>query len=110
MSALRAGAGPQADDLGDHSLSCGIGTEEIARHNQVQDVLFKVAQQAGLAPVREAIGLLTGSENRPSEVLLRGGRWVAIPAWTTLPPMHARQPPHCDSKSKLPKPLHPHFG
>ena len=72
MSALRAGAGPQADDLGDHSLSCGIGTEEIARHNQVQDVLFKVAQQAGLAPVREAIGLLTGSENCPSEVLLRG--------------------------------------
>ena len=65
----------EADSLGDHSLSCGIGGERIARHNHVRDALFQAAQQAGLAPVREAEGLIAGSTDRPADVLLRG--WQA---------------------------------
>ena len=62
-----------ADGLGDHSLSCAIGGERIARHNHARDVLFQAAVQAGLAPVREAPGLLPGAGQRPTDVFL--------PAW-----------------------------
>ena len=58
--------------MGDHSLSCGIGGERIARHNNVRDCLFQAAQQAGLAPQREVPGLLPPSEDRPADVFLRG--------------------------------------
>ena len=58
--------------MGDHSLSYGIGGERIARHNNVRDCIFQTAQQAGLAPLREVEGLLTGSDDRPADVFLRG--------------------------------------
>ena len=59
-----------ADRLGDDSLSCAIGGERIARHNHARDVLFQAAVQAGLAPVREAPGLLPGVGQRPADVFL----------------------------------------
>ena len=65
----------QAAALGDHSLSCGMGGERIARHNQVRDALYSAAEQAGLGPVKEAMGLLANSEDRPTDILLRG--WSA---------------------------------
>ena len=69
------GCRQEADALGDHSLSCGIGGERIARHNGVRDAIYQAAQQAGLGPQKEVDGLLPPSVDRPADVFLRG--------WTT---------------------------
>ena len=50
-----------SDDLRDHSISCGIGGERIARHSHVRDANFQTAVKAGLGPIREPEGLLEGS-------------------------------------------------
>ena len=60
----------EADKLGDHSLSCAIGGERIARHNHVRQVLYETARQAKLAPVKELAGLLPNSDNRLADVFL----------------------------------------
>ena len=70
-----------SDRTGDHAISCGIGGERIARHNRVRNAICQAAMQAGLGPVMEPEGLLTGSDDRPADVLVpfwSGGRDTAI--------------------------------
>ena len=38
------GCQAEANNLRDHSLSCGISGKRITRHNQVKDALFQAAQ------------------------------------------------------------------
>ena len=60
----------EADELGDHSLSCRIGGERIEQHNHVLQVLYETARQANLAPVKEFAGLLPNFDNRLADVFL----------------------------------------
>ena len=41
------------------------------RHNHVGNILFQTALQAGLMPVREPVGLLPGSDDRPADAILK---------------------------------------
>ena len=59
-----------SDDLGEHSLSCGIGGERIARHNHIREAIFQTTVQAGLGPVHQPEGLLEGSVDRPADLFL----------------------------------------
>ena len=63
-----------SDVLGDHALCCGTGGERISRHNQLHDVLFDVAVQAGLNPTKEGHALIPGTLRRPADILLP--RWA----------------------------------
>ena len=58
------------DKYGDHSISCAINGERIAKHNHVRDAIFAAAAQAALGPRKEPAGLLPGSDDRPADVLL----------------------------------------
>ena len=58
------------DKFGDHSISCAINGERIAKHNHVRDAIFAAAAQAALGPRKEPAGLLPGSDDRPADVLL----------------------------------------
>ena len=58
------------DKYGDHSISCAINGERIAKHNHVRDALHAAASQAALGPRKEPAGLLPGSDDRPADVLL----------------------------------------
>ena len=58
------------DKYGDHSISCAIKGERIAKHNHVRDAIFAAAAQAALGPRKEPAGLLPGSDDRPADVLL----------------------------------------
>ena len=62
------------DKYGDHSISCAINGERIAKHNHVRDAIYAAAAQAALGPRKEPAGLLPGSDDRPADVLL--------PYWT----------------------------
>ena len=58
------------DKYGDHSISCAINGERIAKHNHVRDAIFAAAAQAALGPRKEPAGLLPGSDDCPADVLL----------------------------------------
>ena len=58
------------DKYGDHSISCAINGERIAKHNHVRDAIHAAAAQAALGPKKEPAGLLPGSDDRPADVLL----------------------------------------
>ena len=80
-----------SDVYGDHAISCGYGGERIAKHNHVRDALYQAAVQAGLGPVKEADGLIPGSDARPADVFLRHwheGRDAAID-FTVVNPLQA---------------------
>ena len=54
-----------------YAILCACGGERIAKHQHLRDSVFNAAVQANLGPVREADGLLPGSNNRLADVLLR---------------------------------------
>ena len=60
----------EADRLVEHSLSCTISRERIARHNHMRKVLFEMARQANLNLVQETANLLPDSNNRPADLFL----------------------------------------
>ena len=60
-----------SDVFGIHAISCAYGGERIAKHQHLRDAVFNAAVQANIGPVREADGLLPGSNDRPADVLLR---------------------------------------
>ena len=64
----------QSDTLGDHALCCASGGEMIARHNQVRDVIYDVAMEAGLNPTKEGHALIPNSLRRPADILIP--RWA----------------------------------
>ena len=47
---------------------------QIARHDQLRDVLYEAAAGAALAPIKEAAHLLPGVAARPGDILI--WRWV----------------------------------
>jgi hypothetical protein len=57
--------------LGIHFISCAYGGERIAKHQHFHNTVFNAVVQANIGPVREADGLLPGSNDRPADVLLR---------------------------------------
>ena len=59
-----------ADRFGHHSFVCGTGGETISRHNALREGLIRLAQSAGLNPVREARFLLPGLDRRPADLLI----------------------------------------
>ena len=59
-----------SDKYGSHSVSCGMAGERIARHNQLRDAIFQVAQTANLAPLKETRALLPSTESHPADVLI----------------------------------------
>ena len=63
-----------SDILGDHALCCASGGEMIARHNQVRDVIYDVAMEAGLNPTKEGHALIPNSLRRPADILIP--RWA----------------------------------
>ena len=56
-----------ADPIGDR---CGENGDHIARHNNVCDIIYAAAQSAALAPSRETLGLVPGSQARPDNIFL----------------------------------------
>ena len=78
---LYASSGPcpvcsaPSDNMGDHSISCGMAGERIARHNLLRDALFQVASTANLAPLKEQRAILPGVDARPADVMIRN--WSA---------------------------------
>ena len=44
--------------------------ERIARHNQLRDAIFQVAQTANLAPLKETRALLPSMDSCPADVLI----------------------------------------
>ena len=59
-----------SDLAGDHAIACGGQGERIMRHNNMRDVLFQTAVQAGLCPAREERALIPGKNCRPADVFL----------------------------------------
>ena len=47
-----------------------MSRERIARHNQLRDAIFQVAQTANLAPLKETRALLPSTDSRPADVLI----------------------------------------
>ena len=52
------------------SFFCRDGGEMISRHNALQEGLIRLAQSAGLNPVKEARFLLHGLDLRPTDLLI----------------------------------------
>ena len=44
--------------------------EGIARHNELQDAIFQVAQTAKLVPLKETQALLPSTDSGPADVLI----------------------------------------
>ena len=44
--------------------------ERIARHNQLRDAIFQVAQTANLAPLKETLALLPSTDSLPTDILI----------------------------------------
>ena len=69
------------DMKADHTMNCKAEGDQIARHNLIRDTLAAIASSAGLAPGREAEGLVPGL-NQPADVMVpfwnRGQRHVAF--------------------------------
>ena len=71
MQAVRHGY----DTKGIHCLSCTVGGDLIARHNDVRDLIFKFAMRGQFNPVLEKAGLLQEPGvflhmRRPADVLV----------------------------------------
>ena len=64
-----------ADRFGDHYVGCGGNADIIFRHNSLRDAVFSVA---ALVPRKEVPSLIPGSQHRPADVYLPGGRPAAL--------------------------------
>ena len=59
-----------SDKEGNHAISCDSQQgERIAKHNQLQDLLYQTVVSAALGPTREDQALIPGTEQRPADVL-----------------------------------------
>jgi hypothetical protein len=86
-----------SDKEGDHAIGCAINGERISRHNHIRDALFNAAAQATLGPVKEPDGLLTGSDDRPADILIpywTQGRSTALDV-SVISPLQAAQVERC---------------
>ena len=59
-----------SDKYGSLSVSCGMAGERIARHNQLRDAIYQVAQTANLAPLKETRALLPSIYGHPADILI----------------------------------------
>ena len=92
---------PSSDIYGDHSFSCGVSGERIARHNFLRDAFFQTAQAANLAPRKEERAL--GDQSRPGDVILpayTSGRDTLFDV-TVINAMRQDLCAHCAEKSKV---------
>jgi hypothetical protein len=58
------------DTKGDHAFQCSMGPHRINRHNEVRDICYRLAVEAGISGVRrEQKNLLVGSGSKPGDIV-----------------------------------------
>ena len=56
--------------MGTHGLSCKLGTGRLARHQQLNDLVWRALERASIPSCREPRNLLRDSELRPDGLTL----------------------------------------
>ena len=62
--------GAWVDCMGTHGLSCKLGTGRLARHQQLNDLVWRALERASIPSCREPRNLLRDSELRPDGLTL----------------------------------------
>ena len=62
--------GALVDCMGTHGLSCKLGTGRLARHQQLNDLVWRALERASIPSCREPRNLLRDSELRPDGLTL----------------------------------------
>jgi hypothetical protein len=77
------------DPVADHDLICAGKGDPSRRHDAVARCILQMAQDAGIVGELEAPGLITGSAQRPADILLQNlggnGRNMAVDVKITNP-------------------------
>jgi len=62
--------GAWVDNMGTHGLSCRLGTGRLARHQQINDLVWRALERASIPSCREPKDLMRDSEMRPDGLTL----------------------------------------